>query len=153
MSEGETMGNLASVPSQTVRLWALAGCLVTVAGCSWFDSQSAEPLTPVAIESLHDVDGRWEGIVSTLQGRDKAWVTVTITNRDTFATYTFVGTGKEIPFMGTGRLLLQSGRLLTEGEGRTLTFTLAEREGVRMLVVDGLGKDGKSHHAELSRAE
>ena len=147
------MRNLASVPSQTVGLWALAGCLVTVVGCSWFDSQSAEPLTPVAIESLHDVHGRWEGTVKALQGNRTSWVTVNVTNRDTFATYTFAGTDKGNPFLGTGRLSLQSGRLLTEGEGRTLTFTLGEREGARMLVVDGLGKDGQSHHAELSRAE
>ena len=76
-----------------------------------------------------------------------------ITDRESFATYTFAGTAKGNPFLGTGRVQLQNGRLLTEGEGRTLTFTLAERKGVRMLVVDGIGKDGKSHHAELSRAE
>ena len=55
--------------------------------------------------------------------------------------------------MGTGRLKLQSGRLMTDAEGRTLTFTLAEREGVQVLVVDGIGNDGKSVHAELYRAE
>jgi hypothetical protein len=41
---------------------------------------------------------------------------------------------------------------LTEGEGRTLTFTLVGREGVRMLSVEAIAKDGKSYRAELSRA-
>lgn len=147
------MGKRTFVPLHSVRLWALAVCLLTVAGCSWFDSRSPAPLVPVSIESLQEIQGRWEGTVMTLQGRDTSWVTVNIANRDTFATYTFVGMGKDNPFVGTGRLLLQSGRLLTEGEGRALTFTLAERGGVRMLIVDGLGKERKSLHAELSKAE
>lgn len=147
------MGRRTSVTSQSVRLWGLIGFLFAVAGCSWFDSRSSSPLVPVSIESLQDVHGRWEGTVRTLQSRDTSWVTVNITNRDSFATYTFVGMSKDNPFVGTGRLLLQSGRLLTEGEGRVLTFTLAERGGMRMLIVDGVGKEGKSHHAELSRAE
>ncbi|WP_455379499.1 hypothetical protein [Petrachloros mirabilis] len=111
------------------------------------------PLAPVSIQSLQEVQGRWEGTVTTLQARDTNWVTVNITNRDSYATYTFAGMGKGHPFLGTGRLLLQSGRLLTEGEERELTFTLAERGGVRLLIVDGVGKDGKSHHGELSKAE
>ena len=147
------MKRCGCVVLRNVTVWMFMSCFVAVTGCSWFDSRSSAPLTPVAIESLHDVDGRWEGTVKALQGSRTSWVTVNITNRDTFATYIFAGTDKGNPFLGTGRLLLQSGRLLTEGEGRTLTFTLAEREGVRMLVVDGLGKDGQSHHAELSRAE
>ncbi len=147
------MGKRTSGPSQSVRLWGVISCLVAVAGCSSFESRSSAPFIPVVIESLQDVHGQWEGTVKELQSRNRGWVTVSITNRESFATYTFAGTAKGNPFLGTGRLQLQSGRLLTEGEGRTLTFTLAEREGVRMLVVDGIGKDGKSHHAELSRAE
>jgi hypothetical protein len=147
------MGKRTSGLSQSIRLWAVVSCLVAVAGCSLVEPRSSTPLTPVVIESLQDDPGRWEGTVRELQSRDRGWVTVSITDREGFATYAFAGTAKGNPFLGTGRLQLQSGRLLTEGEERTLTFTLAEREGVRMLVVDGIGKDGKSHHAELSRAE
>ena len=147
------MGNQTLPASQRVRWWVFISGLVAVAGCSLVESRSSAPFIPVVIESLQDVHGQWEGTVKELQSRNRGWVTVSITNRESFATYTFAGTAKGNPFLGTGRLQLQSGRLLTEGEGRTLTFTLAEREGVRMLVVDGIGKDGKSHHAELSRAE
>ena len=147
------MGNQTLPASQRVRWWVFISGLVAVAGCSLVESRSSAPLTPVTIESLQDVHGQWEGTVTQLQSRDKGWVTVNITDRESFATYTFAGTAKGNPFLGTGRVQLQNGRLLTEGEGRTLTFTLAERKGVRMLVVDGIGKDGKSHHAELSRAE
>lgn len=139
------------IRSQCGRLFALASCLFAMAGCSGLDSRSSVPLAPVAIESLQDVHGQWEGTVRALQSRDTNWVTVNITNRDTFATYTFAGMGGGNPFLGTGRLQLQGGRLLTEGEGRMLTFTLVEREGVRILSVDGIAKDGKSYHAELSR--
>jgi len=147
------MRKRGDVTSQRRRMVALVGCLVAVVGCSLFDSHASTPFSPVSIESLQDVHGSWEGPVKALESRDTGWVSVNITNRDTFATYTFAGMGKGNPFLGTGRLLLQDGRLLTEGEGRTLTFTWAEREGVRMLIVDGTGKDGKSYHAELSRAE
>ena len=147
------MGNQTLPVSQGVRLWVLVSGLVAMVGCSLVEPRSSAPLTPITIESLQDVHGQWEGTVRELQSRARGWVTVNITDRESFATYTFAGTAKGDPFVGTGRLQLQSGRLLTEGEGRTLTFTLAERKGVRMLVVDGIGKDGKSHHAELSRAE
>ena len=140
-------------PFQSGRYLAIASCVVVMTGCSWSVSQTPTPLNPVAIESLQDVHGRWEGKVRTLQSRDVAWVTVNITHRETFATYTFAGTGEGRPFVGTGRLKLQSGRLMTDAEGRTLTFTLAEREGVQVLVVDGIGNDGNSVHAELYRAE
>lgn len=147
------MGKRTLLAAKRVRLLVLVSGFVVVAGCSSFEPRSSTPLTPVAIESLQDVHGQWEGTVRELQSRERGWVTVNITNRESFATYTFAGTAKGNPFLGTGRLQLQSGRLLTEGEGRTLTFTLAERDGVRMLAVDGIGKDGKSYHAELSRAE
>jgi hypothetical protein len=147
------MGIRTLLASKRVRLLVLVSGLVAVAGCSLVDPRSSAPLTPVMIESLQDVHGQWEGTVRELQSLDRGWVTVNITDRDSFATYTFAGTAKGNPFLGTGRVQLQNGRLLTEGEGRTLTFALAERDGVRMLVVDGIGKDGKSHHAELSRAE
>jgi hypothetical protein len=104
------------------------------------------------IESLNDVQGRWEGTVRAVQGHQTSWATVNITNHETYATYTFAGMSKGEPFLGTGRVQLLDGRLLTEGESRTLTFTLAEYDGARMLVVDGIGKDGKSYHAELKRA-
>ena len=139
--------------SQRWRVVALVGCLLAVVGCSRFDSHASTSFSPVSIERLQDVHGRWEGPVKALESRDTGWVSVNVTNREAFATYTFAGMGKGNPFLGTGRLLLQDGRLLTEGEGRALTFTLAKREGIRMLIVDGTGKDGKSYHAELSRAE
>jgi len=139
--------------AKRVRLLVFVSGFVAVVGCSLVEPRSSTPLTPVVIESLQDIHGQWEGTVRELQSHDRGWVTVNLTNRESFATYTFAGTAKGNPFLGTGRLQLQSGRLLTEGEERTLTFTLAERGGVRMLAVDGIGKDGKSYHAELSRAE
>lgn len=137
---------------QAGKMCALGGCLIAIVGCSMFDARPAAPLVPVSIESFLDVHGQWEGTVEVVQGKEIGWVTANITNRESFATYTFAAMGKESPLLGTGRLRLQGGRLLTEGEGRALIFTLAERKGARILVVDGIGKDGRSVHAELSRA-
>ena len=143
------MRKRTSVMPQSGRWCVLVSCLFAVAGCS---SQPTAPLTPVMIQSLQDVDGRWEGMVWAIQGGNARRVTVILTNHDTFATYAFAGMSSESSFLGTGRLQLERGRLLTVGESRTLTFTLATRGAVRMLMVDGVGKDGKSYHAELSPA-
>lgn len=145
------MGRRGHTMLQISRMCVLGSCLVAIVGCSWLDSRPAAPLTPVSIERLNDVQGRWEGTVRALQGNETSWATVNITNRETYATYTFAGTGNGETFLGTGRVQLQDGRLLSEGEGRTLTFTLAEHDGARVLLVDGIGKDGKSYHAELRR--
>lgn len=96
------------IRSQYEGLFVLVSCLVTMAGCSWRDSQSSAPLVPVSIERLQEVHGQWEGMVRAVQSRDANWVTVNITNHDTFATYTFAGLDGENPFLGTGRLQLQS---------------------------------------------
>jgi hypothetical protein len=147
------MGKWRCLRFRCRRSFVLVSCLVTMVGCSWLNAQSSAPLAPVAIERLQEVHGQWEGMVKAVQSRGTNWVTVNITNYDTFSTYTFAGMDGGGPFLGTGRLQLHDGRLLTEGEGRTLAFTLAERRGVPMLIVDGIGKDGKSYHAELTRAE
>ena len=137
---------------QTAIRCVLGSCLVAIIGCASFSFWSATPYTPVAIERFNDVEGRWEGTVKAVQGYETSWVTVEITSYESYTTYTFVGTGRETPFLGTGRVQLLGGRLLNEGEGRTLTLTLAEQSGARMLLVTGIGKDGASFHAELKRA-
>jgi len=137
---------------QTAIRCVLGSCLVAIIGCASFSFWSATPYTPVAIERFNDVEGRWEGTVKAVQGYETSWVTVEITSYESYTTYTFVGTGRETPFLGTGRVQLLGGRLLNEGEGRTLTMTLAEQNGTRVLLVTGIGKDGTSFHAELKRA-
>ena len=74
------MGKRTSGLSQSIRLWAVVSCLVAVAGCSLVEPRSSTPLTPVAIESLQDVHGQWEGTVRELQSHDRGWVTVNLTN-------------------------------------------------------------------------
>ena len=136
---------------QTGTMCVLGSCLAAIVGCASLDFWSPAPVIPVAIERFNDVEGRWEGRVKAEQSFDSAWVTVDITNHESYATYTFVGTGIRTPFLGAGSLQLLDGRLLTEGEGRALTFTLAEQGGVRVLLVAGIGKDGQSYHAEFKR--
>jgi len=147
------MGRWEQTVLRTSTMCVLSSGLLVIVGCSWLDVRSATPITPVSIERLEDVEGRWEGPVRAIQGHETSWVTVSITKHETYATYTFAGTGSGAPSLGTGIVQLLDGRLLTEGEGRTLTITLAEQGGGRVLVVAGIGKDGKSYHAELRRAK
>lgn len=138
---------------QTAIRCVLGSCLVAIVGCASLNFWSATPYSPVAIERFNDVEGRWEGTVKAVQGYETSWVTAVVTNHESFATYAFAATGRKAPSLGAGRLQLLDGRLLTEGEGRTLTFSLAEQNGIRVLLVTGTGKDGLSYHAELKRAK
>lgn len=137
---------------QVGTMCVLGSGLMALVGCASLEFWSAAPITPVWIEHVSDVAGRWEGAVKGVKGYKTIWVTVDITSHESYTTYTFVGTGRETPFLGTGRVQLLGGRLLNEGEGRTLTLTLVEQGGARMLLVTGIGKDGTSFHAELKRA-
>lgn len=146
------MGRWVLLLWQTAIRCVLGSCLVAIVGCASLEFLSGAPYTPVWIEHVSDVAGRWEGAVKGVKGYKTIWVTVDITSHESYTTYTFVGAGRETPFLGTGRVQLLGGRLLNEGEGRTLTLTLAEQSGARMLLVTGIGKDGASFHAELKRA-
>jgi len=146
------MGQRRKTMWQAAMKCVLGSCLVATVGCASLEFLSGAPFTPVWIEHVSDVAGRWEGAVKGVKGYKTIWVTVDITSHESYTTYTFVGTGREAPFLGTGRVQLLGGRLLNEGEGRTLTLTLAEQSGARMLLVTGIGKDGASFHAELKRA-
>lgn len=146
------MGRRRQTMWQAGTMCVLGSGLVGIIGCASLNFGSAAPYTPVWIEHVADVAGRWEGVVKGVKGYKTIWVTVDITSHESYTTYTFVGTGRETPFLGTGRVQLLGGRLLNEGEGRTLTLTLAEQSGARMLLVTGIGKDGASFHAELKRA-
>jgi len=126
--------------------------LMALVGCASMEFWSSAPITPVWIEHVSDVAGRWEGAVKGVKGYKSIWVTVDLTSHESYTTYTFVGAGRETPFLGTGRVQLLGGRLLNEDQGRTLTLTLVEQGGVRMLLATGIGKDGASFHAELKRA-
>jgi hypothetical protein len=137
---------------QTAIKCVLGSCLVAIVGCASLEFLSGAPFTPVWIEHVSDVAGRWEGAVKGVKGYKTVWVTVDITSYESYTTYTFVGAGREMPFLGTGRVQLLGGRLLNEDEGRTLTLTLAEQSGAQVLLVTGIGKDGASFHAELKRA-
>ena len=147
------MGRWVLLLWQTAIRCVLGSCLVAIVGCASLNFWSAAPYTPLAIERLNDVEGRWEGTVRAVDGFETSWVTVDITNHESYTTYNFVGTGRSTPLLGAGRLQLLDGRLLNEGEGRTLTLTLAEQKGIRVLLVTGIGKDGASFHAELKRAK
>jgi hypothetical protein len=147
------MGRWGPLQWQTALTSVLGSSFVAIVGCASLNFWSATPYTPVAIERFHDVEGRWEGTVKAVQGYETSWVTADVTSHESFATYTFAATGRRTPLLGAGRLQLLDGRLLTEGEGRTLTFSLAEQNGIRVLLVTGTGKDGLSYHAELKRAK
>ena len=125
--------------------------LPMIVGCVAAPSVSSP--TAVVIQSLGAVDGTWEGTIHVIDAADASRVILILADHDTYATYSFAATGEMDPLFGDGRLRLQDGRLFSEAGDRTLTFSLAERKGTRVLLVSGTGKQGQSYVGELERAK
>jgi hypothetical protein len=129
----------------------LAVVAATLASCAPPQPQATVPGLVIPITDLTAVSGKWSGVVHGLPGpRDGDWVDLVIHEDGTyaFASYRTIGAA-----LGSGKLTLKDGTLVTEGERATATFTLRERAGARILVIEGLLKASKvPFTAELTRA-
>jgi len=128
--------------------------LVFSLGCAGVSSQPSPPQTPVAITEVKTVAGKWEGLLKRVPpARQDDWVEVTIqeTGSDTgigeFASYRTAGV-----FGGKRPLKLTDGKLTSEGERGTATFTLYESSSGLELRLHADMKDGLKYNASLSRS-
>ena len=95
--------------------------------------------------------GKWEGVLkrhppaSELLGED--WLTLTIEDSGTFE----IESDRDIGVLkGSGSLHLRDGRLESECG---LTYTLHERDGKSVLIVQAHDRKGTRYHAELTPAK
>jgi hypothetical protein len=124
----------------------------SVAGCA-SSPPPAAPATPVAITDYKMVAGKWAGLVKGLAGpRDNPgdWVEMNIAES---GAYDF-GVARTIGMLtGKGNLTFKDGKLALEGERGEATFALYEREGKKLLRVDGKVRAGGSPlSGELTQA-
>jgi hypothetical protein len=109
------------------------------------------PLTPVPIAGIKAVEGKWEGLVINARtGKDSGRVVVVLTSHDTYGTYNFGGATAQGSLVGTGRVTVQSGRLLSEVEHRMANSTFCLRGSEKVMTVYVFGKDGNPYYAELT---
>jgi hypothetical protein len=127
--------------------------LVTVlAACSGAGAQKKEPVSCVPMAAVKEVEGTWEGLVKEVRtGRDAGRVVVVLTSHDSYGTYNFAGETARGFLVGTGRVSLQKGRLVSETEQRTVDFTLYLRGSETVLAAHAVGRDEKPYSMELTR--
>jgi hypothetical protein len=139
------------VPAQ--RLFLVFLLLVnSLAACAGLGTQQEIPLALVPITEIKEIEGTWEGLVKNVRtGKDPGRVVVVLTSHDTYGTYSFGGETARGSLVGTGRVTLQSGRLLSETGQRTVVFTLCLRGSEKVLAAHAIGKDGNPNYMELTQ--
>ena len=145
-----------AVQSNPVRVWSLFLVLwllvSSLAACAGLSTQQEIPLTLVPIADLKEVEGNWEGPVRNVRtGRDTGRIVLVLTTHDTYGSYSFGGDTAQGYLVGTGRLTLQSGQLLSDIGQRTVVFTLCLRGSEKVVAAHAFGKDGNSYYMELTQ--
>jgi len=112
-------------------------------------AQTAATLPPVRAVQQEDVAslaGVWEG-QSVIPGSASSPLTMTVKSDGTFI---FVGTRATTP----GRLWISDGKILYESAFSTGTMTLHEGDGKRVLVWDGVARNGRgATHGEVTQKQ
>lgn len=135
----------------SVLLLAAACAMLSMSACTDVGTHVKVPTSAVPIPDLESVAGKWDGLMKRRPrtGADD-YVTLTI-GRD--GTYEYGSTRVIGAFAGTGVLRLVDGKLRSEGERGHATYTLYERGGEQVLMVEGLDTTNDyEYRAELTRA-
>lgn len=135
-----------------VLLLAAAGAMLSVSACANVGTHREPPTTIVPIEDIRTVTGTWNGLLKR-RPRDRGddFVTVSIHGD---GTYEFASTRAIGMFSGTRSLKLEDGRLQEESDDGYAIFTLYDRDGEQVMMVEALDKrNDYRYRAELTRAQ
>jgi len=102
------------------------------------------------ISDIKTVAGKWQGMVIR-EPFQRDWAELTIHEDGHFEYVShrdYLGIAK-----GGGMLKLTDGKLTSETERGHATYSLMERDGQRVLMVEALSKQGLRYTAELSPSE
>ncbi len=140
-------------------LLTLGWATLTWSGCAGIEPRQPPGSTVVPISDLKTVAGKWEGVLKREPpanyrlGED--WLTLTIEDSGSFedSTFEFESYRTSGVLMGSGSLHLRNGRLESESEKGGATYTLHERDGKSVLIVQAHDRKGTRYHAELTPAK
>ncbi len=109
------------------------------------------PSTVVPIRSFSQVAGKWDGLaIGAKTAGDASFFLITIADDGTYQAGTTRGMGV---FAGSGKLTIKDGKLITEADSDSATYTLYESGGKRVLQLDGVVKPGRGVTANLTPAK
>ena len=135
-----------------VLLLATAGAMLSVSACANVGKHREPPTTVVAIKDIQTVTGTWNGLLKR-RPRDRGddFVTVSIHGD---GTYEFASARAIGMFTGVHTLKLEDGRLQEQSDDGYAIFTLYERDGEQVIMVEALDKrNDYRYRAELTRAK
>jgi hypothetical protein len=121
--------------------------MVFVFGCGTMQVRSESKIIPIT--TFKQVSGKWEGLSKRMPDmREHAQVMVLINEKGHFNFVSDRGTGL---LLGTGTLTILNGQAFgTTGSG-TGTFTLHEKAGSSVLVLEAALNDGNHYYLEMTQ--
>jgi len=129
------------------RLAALVVAALALSACAGSGSVP-QGAAQVPIRDFRQVAGKWDGNATGLTtGSDIQVFRLTIGEDGKYQAGTAQMMGV---YAGSGTLALQDGRLTTQGEDGTATYTLYESDGKRVLRLEGTVKPGRPVSANLT---
>lgn len=133
-------------------LLAAACAVLSLPACANVGTHREPPTRVVPIKDIQEVTGQWSGLLKRrprTHGDD--FVTVTI-SRD--GTYEFASARISGIFAGTRTFQFTDGRLRDESESGHAVFTLYDRDGEQVLLVEAHdARNDYEYRGELTRAQ
>lgn len=129
---------------------AAACAMLSMSACADVGTHVKAPTKAVSIPEIQSVAGKWDGLLKRrprTRGDDYVMLTIRPDGTYEFASARTIGV-----FGGTGTLQLMDGKLRSEGEQGHATYTLHERAGEQVLMVEGIDTTNDyKYRAELTR--
>ncbi len=120
--------------------------ITTLIGCG--TSLSRPGLTIIPISTFDQVAGKWEGLSKRMPDmRDHARVVVIISENGHI---NFISDRGTRLLLGTGTLTILKGKVFGKTGGGTGTFTLHDKAGNRVLVLEAARNDGNHFYLEMT---
>jgi hypothetical protein len=146
VSERKRMETVMKNATKAWRLLTLGWLAAIFFGCGVLQSQPASKIIPIS--GFDQVAGKWEGLSKRVPDmRDHAWVILIISEKGFFHFASNRATGL---LLGTGTLHIHDGEVFGKTGNGSATFTLHDKAGKRVLVVEAVLNDGNHYYLEMT---
>ena len=140
------MGTVMKNVTKAWRLFTLGWLVATFFGCGVLQSQPASKIVPIS--GFDQVAGNWEGLSKRVPDmRDHAWVILVIRENGHFH---FASNRAKELLLGTGTLHIHDGEVFGKTGNGSATFTLHDKAGKPVLVVEAVLNDGNHYYLEMT---
>ena len=132
--------------TKTGRLLTLGWLAAIIFGCGVLQSQPTSKIVPIS--GFDQVAGKWEGLSKRVPDmRDHARVILIISEKGFFHFASNRATGL---LLGTGTLHIHDGEVFGKTGNGSATFTLHDKAGKPVLVVEAVLNDGNHYYLEMT---